>query len=45
MATHYRQTIADALKVFDNWYKINGCNAGAPALEQKLLEYIKDEFE
>ncbi|MBW8245245.1 hypothetical protein K1F50_20755 [Muricauda oceani] len=34
-----------AFKAFDSWYKVNGCNAGAPALEQKLLEFIKDEFE
>src|SRR5690606_31415574 len=34
-----------AFKALDNGYKINGCNAGAPALDQKLLECIKDEFE
>lgn len=34
-----------AFKAFDNWYKVNGCNSGAPAMEQKLLEFIKDEFE
>ena len=34
-----------AFRAFDVWYKRNGCNTGGSAMEQKLLEYIKDEFE
>lgn len=30
---------------FQNWYQQNACNSGGAALEQQLLDYIKDEFE
>ncbi|WP_452221536.1 hypothetical protein [Lacinutrix salivirga] len=30
---------------FQNWYQQNACNSGGEALEQQLLDYIKDEFE
>lgn len=35
----------EAFKSFDVWYKQNGCTTSGPAMSQKLLEYIKAEFE
>ncbi|WP_394973252.1 hypothetical protein [uncultured Croceitalea sp.] len=36
----------EAFKAFDIWYKNNNpCQTSHTAMEQKLLEYIKDEFE
>ncbi|WP_452600842.1 hypothetical protein [Pontimicrobium sp. MEBiC06410] len=32
-------------EAFDNWYQENGCNTTSTAMEQTLLDYIKDEFE
>lgn len=35
-----------AFKTFEKWYRSNNpCNKSSAALEQKLLDYIKDEFE
>ncbi|MCB0375620.1 MAG: hypothetical protein KDD04_06850, partial [Sinomicrobium sp.] len=35
----------DAFKAFDIWYKNNACAGSYAAMEQQLLQYIKDEFE
>ncbi len=34
-----------AFEKFDIWYQSNGCSTSGSAMEQKLLNYIKDEFE
>ena len=44
-ATNSAAFLHEAFKAFDVWYKNNGCTATHTAMEQQLLEYIKDEFE